>query len=385
MTHVFVSGCFDILHAGHVQFFREAHALGDQLTVCFASGNVLWAHQRRRSSLPDEHKHAILSSLSMVDRVVIGQDARLGLPFEEHFLRLRPDLLIVTTDDQYGDLKRELCDRVGAKYHVLEKTRHDVTRGSTTELVNLIRAPVMAPLRVDFGGGWLDVPRFARPGAFIVNCAISPLVSLRAWPYRAKSGLGGSAAYAMLRGDDGVRSELDLGVGWQDPAVIAETGLCVWRSGPQPRLQLKRDGKMLRGRMALLWTGNPHDTPGAVDLPRAYETIQRAGELAAKAVLQENLQLLAAGVRYTYATQVDEGMHTLPDVPQALAKKYCGGGWGGYAVYIFSSDTDRDNFVREFDGLPIEPYLRHELLALHVESAVGAETGAPFRRISCNT
>ena len=28
-THVFVSGCYDILHAGHLQFFSEARALGE--------------------------------------------------------------------------------------------------------------------------------------------------------------------------------------------------------------------------------------------------------------------------------------------------------------------------------------------------------------------
>jgi len=44
-----------------------------------------------------------------------------GLDFEEHFLRLRPAILAVTEDDQYGGLKRELCARVGARYHVLEK------------------------------------------------------------------------------------------------------------------------------------------------------------------------------------------------------------------------------------------------------------------------
>jgi len=37
MIKVFVSGCYDIIHAGHVQFFREARALGDHLTVSFAS------------------------------------------------------------------------------------------------------------------------------------------------------------------------------------------------------------------------------------------------------------------------------------------------------------------------------------------------------------
>ena len=63
---VFVSGCYDILHAGHVQFFTEARALGDHLTVSFASADSLWQHKQRRSSLPDDHKRALLLALSMV-------------------------------------------------------------------------------------------------------------------------------------------------------------------------------------------------------------------------------------------------------------------------------------------------------------------------------
>jgi len=356
--HVFVSGCYDILHAGHIQFFREARALGDELTVCFASADVLWAHKQRRSSLPDEHKQAILESLSVVDRVVMGEGQKTGLDFEDHFLHLKPDILAATEDDQYGELKRELCKRVGAEYQVLEKTPPQFEPVSTTGLVNGIRAPIMAPLRVDFAGGWLDVPRLARPDAFIVNCAISPLVSLREWPYRARAGLGGSGAYALLRGDDGVASELDLGVGSQDPAVIAETGLCVWKSGPVPRLDLKRDGEMLRGRMALLWTGRPHDTPSFTDLARDYDRIQQAGRIAREAVLRNDLDGLARAVRCSYQVQLEEGMHPLPDEFNALAKKYCGGGWGGYAVYLFATEAHRDAFVEHFDGIAIEPYLK---------------------------
>jgi hypothetical protein len=63
------------------------------------------------------------------------------------------------------------------------------------------------------------VPKHARQGAFIVNCAISPLVSLHDWHYEIGGGLGGSAAHALLCGRNSVQSELDLGVGWQDPAV----------------------------------------------------------------------------------------------------------------------------------------------------------------------
>src|SRR6185295_7341183 len=231
MTRVFVSGCYDIVHAGHVQFFREARALGDHLTVCFASTEVLWLHKHRRSSLPDDHKRAVLAGLDMVDEVVVGTGHDEGLDFKADFLRIRPAILAVTEDDKYAPLKRELCAQVGARYVVLPKTPPQFSPVSTTQIVRFIRAPEEAPLRVDFAGGWLDVPRFARAGAYVVNCAISPTVSLRDWPYERNAGLGGSGAWALLNGKDGVGSELDLGVGWQDPAVISETGLCVWRSG----------------------------------------------------------------------------------------------------------------------------------------------------------
>jgi cytidyltransferase-like protein len=357
MIRVFVSGCYDILHAGHVQFFTEARALGDHLTVCFASADVLWFHKQRRSSLPDEHKRALIAALKVVDDVVIGTGLEEGIDFREHFLRLRPDILAVTEDDKYGPLKRALCTEVGARYVVMPKTPPQFPPVSTTQIVRFIRAPEVAPLRVDFGGGWLDVPRLAREGAFIVNCAISPTVSLREWPYERNAGLGGSGAWALLNGKDGVGSELDLGVGWQDPAVIAETGLCVWRSGQRPVLEVKTAGEFLCGRMALYWTGAPHDTPGIVAGSRDYDAIERAGATARDAVWRNDPQLLAAAVRQSYAVQQAEGMEPLPEIAGALGAKYCGGGFGGYAVYVFSQADQRDAACARPKFRPIEPYV----------------------------
>ena len=85
------------------------------------------------------------------------------------------------------------------------------------------------------------------------------------WEYEKRSGLGGSAAWAILNGENGVNSEINLGVGWQDPAIIQETGLCVWHSGLNPELYFKRDGKMLKGLMAIHFSNNEHDTPAIVD------------------------------------------------------------------------------------------------------------------------
>ena len=139
MIRVFVSGCYDILHAGHVQFFTEARALGDHLTVSFASADVLWMHKQRRSSLPDEHKRALIAALKIVDDVVIGTGLDEGIDYREQFLRLRPDILAVTEDDKYGPHKRALCAEVGARYVVMAKTPPQFPPVSTTQIVRFIR------------------------------------------------------------------------------------------------------------------------------------------------------------------------------------------------------------------------------------------------------
>lgn len=357
MKRVFVSGCYDILHAGHLQFFREARSLGDWLTVSFASAEVLWLHKQRRSSLPDDHKRALIEGLKIVDEVIVGTCMDEGLDFKEAFLQLRPQVLAVTEDDKYAPAKRALCAEVGAEYVVLPKTPPQFSPVSTSQIVRFIRAPERAPLRVDFAGGWLDVPRFARDGAYVVNCAISPTVSLRAWPYERNAGLGGSGAWALLNGKDGVASEIDLGVGWQDPAVISETGLCVWRSGPKPSLELKHDGAFLRGCLALYWTGTSHDTPGIAKRPRDYDAIARATHVARAGVWKSDLSLLADAVKHSYAVQLAEGMAPLPEQDGALARKYCGGGFGGYAVYLFAESAARDRACTATGFRAIEPFL----------------------------
>lgn len=357
MTKVFVSGCYDIVHAGHLQFFEEARALGDHLTVSFASDEVLWIHKRRKSSLPDEHKKALLEGLRTVDEVVIGRGHDEGIDFREDFLRIRPQILVVTEDDKYADLKHELCAQVGARYVVLPKTPPRFDPVSTSSIVRWVQAPTEAPLRVDFAGGWLDVPRFSRPDGYVVNCAISPMVSLRDWPYERQAGLGGSGAWALLNGRDGVDSELDLGVGWQDPAVIRETGICVWRSGLRPVLDFKRNGDFLNGLMAVDWSGSSHDTPAFAEDPRDYSAIAVASRVARAAVLAGDVVALAESVQLSYEIQRQEGMNPLPTRGDSLSAKYCGGGHGGYAVYLYATPEARTEALAAYATLrAVEPF-----------------------------
>jgi hypothetical protein len=178
---------------------------------------------------------------------------------------------------------------------------------------------------------------------------------LEEWGYQKGSGLGGSAANSILMGKNSFESELNMGVGWQDPAIIKETGLCVWRSGPTPVLEIKRNPDMLKGKMGLLWTGINHCTPDRVDAERDYDLIKDAGRMCHSGVYYNNINYIFSGVEKSYEAQLKEGMEPLPTITNARAWKYCGGGWGGYALYLFKNEDHRN----KSNLIPIEPFLHN--------------------------
>jgi hypothetical protein len=260
--------------------------------------------------------------------------------------------LVVTEDEKYEKVKSLLCRETGVEYKVVPKCLDGYFSMSATDMARRMAVPISVPLRVDFAGGWLDVPSHARDGAFIVNCTINLMLTLKNCEQYKAAGLGGSAAYAMLTGNDSLSSELSAGVGWQDPAVIAETGLCVWHSGPKPVMYMKRNPTMLVGRMALLRCTGQHNTAELVQTSRKYGEIAAAGNTAKCAVEHNDFTMLCKAVQKSYYVQLDEGMHHLPGFGEQ-AKKYCGAGFGGYALYLFN---ERPTVTEEL--IKIDPYMR---------------------------
>lgn len=359
MKKIFVSGAFNVLHAGHIQFFKDAKALGDYLIVSFPPADLLWKLYDKKSVLDDADKLELLRAISYIDEVVLSTDENVELSFRSAFLAAKPDVLAVTTDDLYTEAKRSLCEQSGAELIVLPKTPPAGKVTTSTAVVDRIKAPLHVPLRVDFAGGWLDVPAHAIPGEFVVNCSISPTVSLKEWNYRQGAGMGGSGGWSVLNGWDPVGSELGLGVGWQDPAVIAETGACVWLSGARPVLDFKNTGEFLRGCMAVYDTRIKHDTPGIAALDRNYAKIAKAARVARLGVLEQDITVLAVAVNLSYQLQLEEGMLPLERIGNSLAHKYCGGGHGGYALYMYETPEERAAALESCPYLyPIEPYCR---------------------------
>ncbi len=138
MKKVFVSGCYDILHAGHIRFFEAARAKGDHLTVCFASDPVLMLAKHRTPSLPEESKKIVLQSLRAVDEVVRSSNLDPIFDFKDHILRIRPDILAITDDDHNREIKQAFCDENGIELVVFSKAALDQDI-STTAIISGIK------------------------------------------------------------------------------------------------------------------------------------------------------------------------------------------------------------------------------------------------------
>jgi cytidyltransferase-like protein len=70
---VLVTGLFDTIHSGHIEYFKQAKAMGTMLVVGVNSD--AWLKRKKgRSFMPLDERGAIISELLMVDKVVGFED-----------------------------------------------------------------------------------------------------------------------------------------------------------------------------------------------------------------------------------------------------------------------------------------------------------------------
>ena len=130
---VFTNGCFDILHAGHVQYLAQAKALGDVLIVGVnsdASVMRLKGPERPISALTE--RLTVLSALENVDHVVAFNE---DTPHE--LIRIiRPDIYVKGGDYSKESLpEAPLVTELGGRVEIMPY----VMNRSTTQIINRIR------------------------------------------------------------------------------------------------------------------------------------------------------------------------------------------------------------------------------------------------------
>jgi len=87
---VFTNGCFDILHAGHVRYLKQAKKLGDVLVIGLNSDASVSGIKPGRPVNTEKNRAAVLAGLASVDYVVIFREKT---PYNL-IKAVRPDLLV---------------------------------------------------------------------------------------------------------------------------------------------------------------------------------------------------------------------------------------------------------------------------------------------------
>lgn len=168
---VFVSGCYDMLHSGHVAFFKEASRYGD-LYVGIGSDKTIAELKHRKTVYSEKERLYMVKAIRYVTDAFINRGSGM-LDFIDTLDHVKPDIFVVNSDGG-SELKRNLCLGRGIEYIELERTPDaGLEARSTTSLRKGVKSHL--PYRVDIAGTWIDQPYVSEHGAgWALTASIEP-------------------------------------------------------------------------------------------------------------------------------------------------------------------------------------------------------------------
>jgi cytidyltransferase-like protein len=179
---VFVTGCFDMLHSGHIAFFEEAAKYGDVYVGLGSDETVFNLKGRYPINNQDERKY-IIDALACVKECYINSGSGI-MDFIKEIEKVKPHYFVVNEDGN-TPAKEELSKKLGIEYVVLKRIPHGrMPIRSTTALRN----ECTMPYRIDLAGGWLDQP-------FVGKLAPGPVLTISIEPtieFNERSGMASS-------------------------------------------------------------------------------------------------------------------------------------------------------------------------------------------------
>jgi len=148
---VFVSGCYDLLHSGHVEFFRQAAQYVD-LYVGIGSDKTIEGYKHHKTIYSEQERLFMVKAIRYVKDAFINAGDGI-LDFLPTLDIVKPDILVVN-EDGGNDEKRRICEERGMQYIVLQRVPQEgLTARSSTDLK---KTPSQIPTRLDLAGTWID-------------------------------------------------------------------------------------------------------------------------------------------------------------------------------------------------------------------------------------
>ena len=172
---VFVSGCYDLLHSGHVEFFRQAAQYGD-LYVGIGSDKTYLGYKHRKTIYSEQERLFMVKSIRYVKDAFINAGSGV-MDFLPTLDIVKPDILVVNEDGGNDD-KRRVCEERGIQYVVLQRVpQKGLAARSSTDLK---KTESQIPTRLDLAGTWIDQPYVScfAPG-WAITISLEPTFEVR--------------------------------------------------------------------------------------------------------------------------------------------------------------------------------------------------------------
>lgn len=182
---VFVSGCYDLLHSGHVEFFKQASQYGD-LYVGIGSDATYLEYKHRKPMFPQEERLFMVQSIKYVKEAYINSGSGV-IDFLPTLDIVHPDVFVVNAEGG-SDEKRKLCAERHIEYIELQRIPAEglQARSSTSLKAELnkgcesIEECKGIPTRLDLAGTWIDQPYVSQyhPG-WAITISLEPTFEVR--------------------------------------------------------------------------------------------------------------------------------------------------------------------------------------------------------------
>ena len=372
MKKVFVSGCYDLLHSGHVEFFRQAAQYGE-LYVGLGSDKTILHYKNHKTVYSEQERLFMVKSIKYVKDAYINAGRGI-LDFIPTLDIVKPDILVVNSDGG-SDSKRKVCEERGIEYIVLERDPHEgLEARSSTELK---KSPCLIPTRLDLAGTWIDQPYVSchTPGWALTislepsfeireRCGLSTStrnVIKRIWPYQLPNMDPETLARLVFCFENHPEREDGIISGAQDAIGICVPGLCrhyydnhFWPD----KIETCED------EIVLSWLENhlcmiPMEPrkPGCsviegMDITKTkVETLAKAADNCWDAIMNTDLEAFAKAYNDSFNAQVamfpamiqgcvQEYIDKYSAMEDVLAWKMPGAGGGGYLACVVK-DTEK--------------------------------------------
>lgn len=135
MVKVFVSGCFDVLHSGHIRFFEEASQYGD-LYVSIGSDKTVEELKKRKTLYNEKERLYMVGAIRYVYQAFIAKGSG-KLDFLQELAEIKPNIFFVNSDGDSPE-KRKAVEDLGIRYIVSNRIPKDLLPVRSTTAIRTV-------------------------------------------------------------------------------------------------------------------------------------------------------------------------------------------------------------------------------------------------------